>query len=84
MMTRTQISLELSMLRSARGRAGELGVSLAEYIRRLVARDLEGPPRSGDPSIVFNLGSSSGSDVGRDKDDMIAEAIASTRRPRKK
>ncbi len=75
MMTRTQLSFERETLRRARKRAGELGISLAEYVRRLVAADLEGPSPEADPSAVFNLGSSAGSDVAREKDAMLAEAF---------
>jgi len=42
MMARTQIMLEHEIQRRARQRASDLGVSLAEYIRRFVARDLGG------------------------------------------
>ena len=38
-MARTQITLEPEIQRRARQRAGDLGVSFAEYVRRLVARD---------------------------------------------
>ena len=76
MMTRTQISFEREMLRRARTRANQLGISLAEYVRRLVAEDLEGAAPSADPETVFNLGSSGGSDVARDKDRMLGEAFA--------
>src|SRR5437016_12002796 len=41
MMSRTQITLEDEMQRRARRRASDLGVSLAEYFRRLVARSEE-------------------------------------------
>jgi len=75
MMTRTQITLEPEMQRRARQRAGDLGVSLAEYLRRLVARDLGGPQVSGDVASVFDLGSSDNSDVARNKSAMIAEAF---------
>lgn len=64
------------MLRDARERAEELGISLAEYVRRLVAADLEGEEPPVDPGVVFNLGSSGGSDVARDKDAMLREAFA--------
>ncbi len=76
MMTRTQLSFEREMLREARDRAGELGISLAEYVRRLVAADLEGDQPSVDPSSVFDLGSSGGSDIARDKDSMLRRAFA--------
>jgi len=57
-------------------------VSLAEYVRRLVTRDLGGSRPAADPSLVFNLGSSGGSNVARDKDAMIAEAFAGGRKAR--
>lgn len=69
MMSRVQISLEPEMQKRARERAAELGVSFAEYVRRLLSRDLGEPGPTGDPRVVFNLGRSSGSDVARDKDD---------------
>ena len=78
-MSRTQITLEPEIQRRAHQRASDLGVSLAEYIRRLVARDLGGPPRKADPVLVFDLGSSGCSDIAMDKDEMIAEAFASAR-----
>lgn len=76
MMSRTQISLSEELLRRARKRSAELGVSLAEYIRRLVSRDLGQPAPAADVSAVFDLGRSSGSDVAREKDDMIGRAMA--------
>jgi hypothetical protein len=77
MMSRSQISLELEIQRRARKRASDLGVSLAEYIRRLVARDLGGSQAAVSPSAAFDLGSSGGSDVARNKTAMVAEAFAS-------
>ncbi len=79
MMSRTQISLESELQRRARKRAGDLGVSLAEYIRRLVARDLGSSRPASDPSAAFDLGTSGGSDVARNKKAMLAEAFASGR-----
>jgi len=76
MMARTQITLEPEMQRRARRRASDLGVSLAEYVRRLLARDLGDPTRKVDVSILFDLGNSGGSNIARDKDEMIADAIA--------
>ena len=80
MMVRTQISLENELQRRARQRASEVGVSFAEYVRRLVARDLARPQTKADVTRVFDLGSSAGSDVGRKKDAMIAEAFAGRRK----
>ena len=79
MMSRTQITLDPELQRRARQRAADLGVSLAEYIRRLVARDLGGSRTDANPALIFDLGTSRGSDVARDKDAMIAEAFASRR-----
>jgi hypothetical protein len=80
MMSRTQITLESQTHRRARQRASELGVSLAEYVRRLVTRDLAGPRGEVDVTCVFDLGSSGSSDVARNKDRMIAGAFQSASR----
>jgi len=80
-MTRTQLSFESEELQRARARAGQLGVSLAEYVRRLVAEDLGQSGGRVSPSAVFDLGvSSGGSDVAADKAEMLAEALSATRR----
>lgn len=80
-MTRTQLSFEREELRRARDRANQLGISLAEYVRRLVATDLGESSPAASPMAVFDLGSSSGSsDIAADKDAMIAEAFAAPRR----
>jgi hypothetical protein len=78
MMSRTQIVLDPEMQRRARQRANDLGVSLAEYLRRLVARDLGASQTKIDPACVFDLGSSHGADIAKNKDAMIAEAFLST------
>ena len=77
MMSRSQISFESEVQRRARMRASDLGVSLAEYIRRLVARDLGSSQAAVGPAAVFDLGASGGSDVARNKTAMVAEAFAS-------
>jgi hypothetical protein len=79
MMSRTQITLAPEIQRRARRRASDLGVSLAEYVRRLVARDLGGGPATADPSAVFDLGASGGSDIATNKDAILAKAFASGR-----
>jgi hypothetical protein len=76
MMTRTQITLDPELQRRARERATTLGISLTEYIQRLLARDLEQPQQLVDPALVFDLGSSGGTDIARDKDVLIGEAMA--------
>ena len=74
MMVRTQISLDSEIHALTRERAAKLGISLAEYMRRLVDRDLAESPRSIDRSIVFDLGTSGTSDIASEKDRMIGEA----------
>ncbi|MGH9582770.1 MAG: hypothetical protein ACRD4O_07540 [Bryobacteraceae bacterium] len=75
MTARTQITLQPEIQRRARQRASDLGVSFAEYLRRLVTHDLIGPERTGDPACVFDLGASGASDIARHKSSMIAEAF---------
>jgi hypothetical protein len=77
MMSRTQITLDPEVQRRARERAAHLGISFAEYVRRLVIRDLGEPQPNADPSAVFNLGNSGGADVARNKDMMVGEAAES-------
>ena len=76
MMARTQITLEPEYQRRARQRAGELGVSFAEYVRCLVIRDLGAPRAAKGVECVFDLGDSGGSDVAKNKPAMIADAFA--------
>ncbi len=73
---RTQIALDPEDHRRAKQRATEMNVSLAEYIRRLVARDLGAARQAASPELIFDLGSSGGSDVARHKDEYLAEAVA--------
>ena len=79
MMARTQITMEPEIQRRVRQRAADLGISLAEYVRRLVERDLGSAPAKSDPSLVFDLGKSGGSDIATHKDSMIAEAFGASR-----
>lgn len=69
--------------RRAKQRAAEMNVSLAEYIRRLVARDLGARRQAARPELLFDLGTSGGSDIARHKDEYLAQAVdaqASARR----
>lgn len=79
MMVRTQITLDNELQKRARQRANDSGVSLAEYVRRLVARDLARPKAKADVSRIFDLGASGDSDIAAEKDSMIAAAFASRR-----
>ena len=79
MVQRTQITLDPELQRLARRRAADRGISFAEYVRTLVARDLERSLPAADRTMVFNLGDSGGSDVARHKDEYIGEAIEAGR-----
>ena len=74
MMVRTQISIEAELRSRIRERTRVLGISMAEYFRQLVERDLSQPRRSVDRSAVFNLGASTGTDIASQKDRMAAQA----------
>jgi len=67
MAQRTQVTLDSEQHRRARQRASELGVSLAEYLRGLVRRDLGGDSIQADVSAILALGDSGGSDVARQR-----------------
>lgn len=84
MMARMQISLQPGSQRRARARAGVLGISLAEYVRRLIGRDLEEPEPNADPSLVFNLGRSGGGSIARDKDNLVGKAVEAEARGRRR
>lgn len=81
-MVRIQITLDPETQRRARERAADLGISFAEYVRTLVARDLMRPSRNGDPSVVFDLGRSNAADVARNKDAMLGAAVEASDRER--
>jgi hypothetical protein len=77
MNARTQITMTPELQRRAQAKAAELGISFAEYIRRLVAGDLGQPKKSKpDISTLFDLGASDApTDIARDKDQMIGQAL---------
>ena len=79
MMVRMQISLAPEEHRRVRARATERGISVAEYVRGLVARDLGQRRAAADPRLLFDLGDSGGADVARDKDRYVGEAITAAR-----
>ena len=83
---RTQISMDPALRRRARARAAALGISLSEYLARLVARDLgesetrgfaeAGADAKPDISSIFDLGpSAKPTDIARDKDKLLGEAV---------
>lgn len=79
MMARVQVSFPPEEQRRARARAAELGISFAEYVRQLVARDLGEERRSSDPRDIFDLGDSGGSDVATEKRRYVGEAVEEPR-----
>jgi hypothetical protein len=76
MNARIQITMDPEMRRRARAKAAELGISFAEYVRRVIAQDLgEAKPRA-DISMIFDLGASEEpTDIARDKDKLLGEAV---------
>lgn len=68
--------MDLETQRRAQAKAAELGISFAEYVRRLVNQDLGAPKPKADISILFDLGASEEpTNIARDKDKMIGEAV---------
>ena len=79
-MVRTRISLDPERHAQAQARAAAQGTSLAEYVRRLIDRDLAEQARRVDRSVVFDLGTSRHSDIASDKARMMGEATATGKR----
>jgi hypothetical protein len=76
MNTRSQITLDPELQRRAHAKAAELGISFAEYIRRLLTNDLGEPKAKADISVVFDLvDEGPPTNIARDKDKMIGEAV---------
>lgn len=64
------------MRRRAHAKAAELGISFAEYVRRLVASDLGEQKPKADISCMFDLiDEGPPTNIARDKDKMIGEAV---------
>jgi len=77
MATRMQVTLDREQHHRAGLKAAALGMSFAEYIRRLVAADLADQQQDdGDISEIFGIGDSGGGDVARDGDDHLAQALS--------
>ena len=80
MLTRTQLLIDSELLQKARGKATELGVSLAGYVRTLLRNDLSEVRPVTSVSSIFALGHSSGSDIRKNKVAYLSEAFAKGRR----
>ena len=77
MPSRVQITVDPEVAHRAQERARAHGLSFAEYVRRLIAKDLGEPEVSADPSVIFDLiKGGEHTDVAHDKDRLIGEAIA--------
>lgn len=64
------------MQRRAQAKAAQLGISFAEYIRQLIMNDLGKPEPRADISVIFDLcDDGPPTDIARDKDKMIGEAV---------
>ncbi len=73
---RTQITLDPDTQRRAQAKAAKLGISFAEYVRRLVAGDQAEPKSEFDISLMFDLVDEGAvTDIARDKDKMVGEAV---------
>jgi hypothetical protein len=76
MTARIQITMDPALQRRAQARAAALGISFAEYVRRLVAEDIGAPKPKADISSLFDLiDEGPPTDIARDKDKMIGEAV---------
>jgi hypothetical protein len=76
MNARIQITMDPEMRRRARAKAAELGISFAEYVRRVIDRDLGEAKPKADISTFFDLiKDGPPSDIARDKDKLIGEAV---------
>jgi plasmid stability protein len=83
MAQRTQITLPDEDHRRARARASALGISLAEYVRRLVADDLHSERSAAPVDALFDLGTSAHvSAVSAHKDAYVGEAVEADARRR--
>lgn len=72
-----QITLDPATQVKVRRRAESIGVPIAEYVRRVIAADLGDAPPRAHVSEIFGLGKSAEpTNVARDKNAMIADAIA--------
>jgi hypothetical protein len=76
MTIRSQITLDPELQRRAHAKAAELGISFAEYVRRLLTHDLGPQKPKADISMVFDLiDEGPETNIARDKDKMIGEAV---------
>lgn len=76
MNARSQITMDPETQRRAQAKAAELGLSFAEYVRKLIVADLGETSPKADISILFDLiDEGPPTDIARDKDKMIGDAV---------
>lgn len=75
MMARMQITMDPELQRRVKDRADEMGVSIAEYFRRLAEEDLAPRAQRRDVSGFFNLGASQGGSVAGNSDRWLEDAL---------
>ena len=74
---RTIITLPDHMHAQAKQRAAELGISLAEFARRLFERELSAPASQGDIDLICGMVTGPPFDMARDGKRIIGEAAES-------
>ena len=68
--------MDPELQRRAQAKAAALGISFAEYVRRVVSDDLGASKKKADISILFDLvDEGPPTNIARDKDKMIGEAV---------
>ncbi|HYI31309.1 MAG TPA: hypothetical protein VD863_26010 [Bradyrhizobium sp.] len=73
---RTQIKVDPELQRRAHAKAAALGISFAEYVRRLLASDLGPQKERSDISLVFDIVDEGPvTNIAADKDKMVGEAV---------
>ena len=72
---RTQIALDPEQHARVKQKAASLGITMAEYIRRLVDDDLAGVDPQASPVSIIGIGRSGGSDIAREGKCAVAEAV---------
>ena len=73
---RTQIALTPEQHARVRRKAADLGITMAEYIRRLVDADLAGVEPASSPESIIGIGASGGGDIASEGKRAVARAVA--------
>jgi hypothetical protein len=79
---RTQIALDPEQHAKVRQKAAGLGITMAEYIRRLVDADIASSHPQAGPGAIVGIGSSGGSDIAAEGKTAVAAAVVRHSPPR--